>query len=110
MFCRIPSIIIPAKAILGSRTNFGSKNKFCIILSVLINQIIGTKQKSFSAIANDVIVNNAEYAHLFIVAMQSPRGSKNDYGKNGAKLLALFDKIKINSDFDNAFQVIYPNI
>lgn len=42
--------------------------------------------------------------------MQSPRGCKNDYGKNGTKLLALFDKSKINSDFDNAFQVIYPNI
>lgn len=42
--------------------------------------------------------------------MQSPRGSKNDYGKNRTKLLALFDKSKINSDLDSAFQVIYPNI
>lgn len=80
------------------------------ILSVLINQIVGTKQKNFSAIANDVIVNNAEYAHLFIVAMQSPRGRKNDYGKNGDKLLSQFDKSKINSDLDNAFQAIFPNI
>lgn len=90
--------------------NYRTRQFILRILSVLINQIVGTKQKSFSAIANDVIVNNAEYAHLFIVAMQSPRGSKNDYGKNGAKLLSLFDKSKINSDLDSAFQVIYPNI
>lgn len=80
------------------------------VLSVLINLIIGTKQKSFSAIVNDVIVSNLEYSHLFIIAMQSTRGRKNDYGKNGAKLLTLFDKNKVNHDLDNVFKVIFPNI
>lgn len=80
------------------------------VLSVLINLIIGTKQKSFSAIVNDVIVSNLEYSHLFIIAMQSTRGRKNDYGKNGVKLLTLFNKNKVNHDLDNIFQVIFPNI
>lgn len=80
------------------------------VLSILINRIVGTKQKSFSAIVNDVIVNNIEYSHLVIVAMQSARGKKNDYGKNGIKLLSQFDKSNLNHDLDNIFQIIYPNI
>ncbi|SHE76387.1 DUF6035 family protein [Dysgonomonas macrotermitis] len=90
--------------------NYRTKHFILRVLSVLINQIIGTKQKSFSAIVNDIIVNNLEYSHLFIIAMQSARGKKNDYGKNGTKLLVRFDKSKINHDLDDVFQAIFPNI
>lgn len=90
--------------------NYKTKHFILRILSVLTNRFIGTKQKSYSAIVNDVIMNNIEYSHLFIVAMQSTRGRKNDYGKNGVKLLNQFDKNKINHDLDNVFQAIFPNI
>lgn len=80
------------------------------VLSVLSNRIIGSGQSNFKSITNNVIQFNKEYAHLFIVAMQSEKGQKNDYGKNGEKLLSLFNKNILNHDLDDVFQVIFPKI
>lgn len=80
------------------------------ILSVLSNQIIGSSQSNFKSITNNVIQFNKEYLHLFITAMRSERGQKNDYGKNGEKLLSLFNKDLLNHHLDNVFPVIFPNI
>lgn len=80
------------------------------ILSVLSNRIIGSSQSNFKSITNNVIQFNKEYLHLFITAMRSERGQKNDYGKNGEKLLSLFNKDLLNHDLDNVFPAIFPNI
>ncbi|MBF0762008.1 hypothetical protein IR148_13265 [Dysgonomonas mossii] len=80
------------------------------ILSVLSNRIIGSSQSNFKSMTNNVIQFNKEYLHLFIAAMRSERGLKNDYGKNGEKLLSLFNKDLLNHDLDNVFPAIFPNI
>lgn len=90
--------------------NYRQRQFILRVLSVLINQIVGTKQKNFSAITNDVIINNIEYSHLFIIAMKSSRGRKNDYGKNGDRLLSIFNRKQANHDLDDIFQAIFPNI
>lgn len=80
------------------------------VLSVLSNQIIGSSQSNFKSITNNVIQFNKEYLHLFIIAMRSERGQKSDYGKNGEKLLSVFNKDLLNHHLDNVFPVIFPNI
>lgn len=90
--------------------NSVSKNFILRVLSVLSNRIIGSNQTNFKSIANNVIQFNKEYIHLFIIAMRSQNGIKNNYGNNGNKMLQVFDPNNINKRLDSIFPIIFPNI
>jgi len=80
------------------------------VLSVLMNRIIGSRRDNFKSLTNDVISFNSEFSHLFIIAMHSENGKKNDYGKNGEKIISQLNMYVLNRDLDFIFPIIFPSV
>jgi len=90
--------------------NFKTRSFVLRILSVLTNKIIGSKSNNFKSLTNDVISFNSEFSHLFIIAMKTKNGIKNDYGENGEKIISQLENYDLNRDIDDIFPLIFPNV
>jgi len=80
------------------------------ILSVLTNKIIGSKSYNFKSLTNDVISFNSEFSHLYIIAMHTKNGRKNDYGENGKKIINQIHQYKLSKELNDIFPIIFPNV
>jgi len=90
--------------------NFKTRSFILRILSVLTNKIIGSKSNNFRSLTNDVISFNSEFSHLYIIAMRTKNGIRNDYGENGEKIISQLNNYLLNRDLDSIFPIIFPSI